>query len=339
MSVKLAIENLYKVFGPAPEEAMQLAREGLGRDEIYRRTASVVAVDDVSLEVSDREAFVVMGLSGSGKSTLVRCINRLIEPSSGSLAIDGEDVLALDEAGLRQLRLRKVAMVFQHFALFPHRSVAENAAYGLKIRGVPAPQRREKALEALAAVGLEAWADAAPANLSGGMQQRVGLARALAVDPEILLMDEPFSALDPLIRARLQEELMELQARLRRTILFVSHDLDEAFRIGNRIAILDGGRIVQLGTPRQIHAAPATPYVADFVADMNPLGVLVAGDAVDPAAEGVPVGRLPADTPIHAVMERLRAGEGPLGVADAGGRPLGLVTEASVLAALVRRRA
>jgi len=327
LSVKLAIENLYKVFGPAPEEAMQLAREGLGRDEIYRRTASVVAVDDVSLEVSDREAFVVMGLSGSGKSTLVRCINRLIEPSSGSLAIDGEDVLALDEAGLRQLRLRKVAMVFQHFALFPHRSVVENAAYGLKIRGVPAAQRREKALEALAAVGLEAWADATPANLSGGMQQRVGLARALAVDPEILLMDEPFSALDPLIRREMQNELLGLQERYAATVLFITHDLHEALTLGSRIAITKDGSFVQAGPAAEIVGAPADDYVANFTREVDRSRVLTLDR----------IGR--RDRPLLRPMDEVRTASRRLGeteaqallVADDQGRPLGSVSAKALL--------
>jgi len=334
LPTKLAIENLYKVFGPAPEEAMRLAREGLDRDEIYRQTASVVAVDDVSLEVSDREAFVVMGLSGSGKSTLVRCINRLIEPTSGSLSIDGEDVLGLDEANLRELRLRKVAMVFQHFALFPHRSVVENAAYGLKIRGVPAAQRREKALEALAAVGLEAWADAAPANLSGGMQQRVGLARALAVDPEILLMDEPFSALDPLIRREMQNELIGLQERYAATVLFITHDLHEALTLGSRIAIMKDGSFVQAGPAAEIVGAPADDYVANFTREVDRSRVLTLSR----------IGR--RDRPVlrprdEVATARLRLGETEaqaLLVADDQGRPLGSVSAKALLIAEASER-
>src|SRR5690554_1837696 len=274
LPAKLSMQGLYKVFGPAPEEAVELARGGSDKDEIYRRTGSVVAVNNVNLEVAAREIFVVMGLSGSGKSTLVRCINRLIEPTSGQLLIDGQDVLQADEEGLRQLRLNKVSMVFQHFALFPHRTVAENAAYGLKVRGVGAAERRAKAVEALEAVGLGAWADTSPVNLSGGMQQRVGLARALAVDPEILLMDEPFSALDPLIRRDMQQEVCRLQRELNKTSVFITHDLSEALKLGDRIAIMRDGEIVQVGTPEQVVGSPADDYVRDFTSDVARTTVL-----------------------------------------------------------------
>ena len=342
-SEMVVIDRVSIVFGDRPARALPAMDAGGSRAEVREATGQVLGVHDASLSVREGEVVVLMGLSGSGKSTLLRAVNGLNPVVRGEVRVhDGQGLVSVTHAGpgaLRALRRQRIAMVFQGFALLPWRTVAENVGLGLELAGLPRRERRARVAAQLELVGLAQWADRPVGELSGGMQQRVGLARAFATEAPILLMDEPFSALDPLIRARLQEELLELQARLRRTILFVSHDLDEAFRIGNRIAILDGGRIVQLGTPRQIHAAPATQYVADFVADMNPLGVLVAGDAVDPAAEGVPVGRLPADTPIRAVMERLRAGEGPLGVADEGGRPLGLVTEASVLAALVRRRA
>lgn len=329
MPAKLSMEGLYKVFGPAPEEAVKLAREGLDKDEIYRRTESVVAVDDISLEVESREVFVVMGLSGSGKSTLVRCINRLIEPTSGSLSIDGQDVLALDEAGLRQFRLAKVAMVFQHFALFPHRTVAENAAYGLKIRGVSQKQRREKAVEALAAVGLDAWADAYPSNLSGGMQQRVGLARALAVDPEILLMDEPFSALDPLIRRDMQNELLGLQERYAATIVFITHDLNEALTLGSRIAIMKDGSFVQVGRPQEIVGAPADDYVANFTREVDRSRVLTLGQI---ARHDRPL--LEPQEEIAAACRKLSAsGAQALLVQDSAQKPLGSVSAAQLLAA------
>lgn len=329
MPAKLSMDGLYKVFGPAPEDAVALARQGLDKDEIYRRTGSVVAVDNVSLDVDAREIFVVMGLSGSGKSTLVRCINRLIEPTSGGLSIDGQDVLALDEAGLRQLRLQKVAMVFQHFALFPHRTVVENAAYGLKIRGVAADQRREKALEALAAVGLDAWADTYPANLSGGMQQRVGLARALAVDPEILLMDEPFSALDPLIRRDMQNELVGLQERYSATIVFITHDLNEALTLGSRIAIMKDGRFVQVGRPQDIVGAPADDYVANFTREVDRSRVLTLGQI---ARQDRPL--LEPEENIAAACRKLsESGAQALLVQDSGQKPVGSVSAIQLLAA------
>src|SRR5690606_23617829 len=246
---KIRVRHLSKIFGEAPERALERLVAGADKDQIFEETGSVVAVADVSFEVGEGEIFVVMGLSGSGKSTLVRCINRLFEATAGELLVDDEDVLAMDGEQLRQIRLGKIAMVFQHFALFPHKTVAENVEFGLKVRGVAAEPRRERALEALDMVGLRAWADVAPSNLSGGMQQRVGLARALAVDPEVLLMDEPFSALDPLIRRDMQQELIRLQQALRMTIIFITHDLHEALTIGDHIAIMKDGRFVQIGTP------------------------------------------------------------------------------------------
>ena len=329
LPAKLSMRGLYKVFGPAPEEAVELARQGSDKDEIYRRTGSVVAVNDVNLDVAAREIFVVMGLSGSGKSTLVRCINRLIEPTSGQLLIDGQDVLQADEEGLRQLRLKKVSMVFQHFALFPHRTVAENAAYGLKVRGVGAAERRAKAVEALEAVGLGAWADTLPANLSGGMQQRVGLARALAVDPEILLMDEPFSALDPLIRRDMQNELLALKERYAATIVFITHDLHEALTLGNRIAIMRDGAFMQVGPPEEIVGAPADDYVANFTKEVDRSRVLTLGRI---ARRDRPL-LAPAEG-AAAACRKLKAAEVQgLLVADSNGKPLGSVSAAGLLMA------
>jgi glycine betaine/proline transport system ATP-binding protein len=251
----------------------------------------------------------------------VRCINRLIEPSAGDLWIDDEDVLALDREQLRQLRLRKVAMVFQHFALFPHRTVCENVEFGLKIRGVAPDERRERALAALDMVGLGAWADVAPSTLSGGMQQRVGLARALAVDPEVLLMDEPFSALDPLIRRDMQQELIQLQQRLHMTIIFITHDLHEALTIGDHIAIMKNGRFVQVGTPEEIVAAPADPYVASFTRDVDRGRVITAQRVMRPAAT-IDEAALAAAS---AVAEALADADGALFVTDRDGRPVGLL--------------
>lgn len=258
-------------------------KEGVDKDEIFRSAQSVVAVNDVSFSVEEAELFVVMGLSGSGKSTLIRCLNRLIEPSSGSVALKGDDITNANASELRQLRRKRIAMVFQHFALLPHKTVAENTEYGLKVRGIPPEERREKALEALRIVGLDAWADVYPRNLSGGMQQRVGLARALAVEPEILLMDEPFSALDPLIRRDIQDELIRIQDRLQMTIVFITHDLQEALKLGDRIAIMKEGRFVQVGTPEEIVTAPADDYVLEFTRDVDRSRVLTFRSVMDDA--------------------------------------------------------
>ncbi|WP_370323763.1 glycine betaine/L-proline ABC transporter ATP-binding protein [Euzebya sp.] len=276
MTTHIRVDGLYKVFGARPRRALELAREGRDRAQLQDETGHVLAVDDVSFEVQRGELFVVMGLSGSGKSTVVRMLNRLIEPTAGTVEIDGQDVNQLDAAGLRRLRQEKISMVFQHFALFPHRTVGENAAYGLKVQGVGETERRERAERALETVGLSGWADHYPHELSGGMQQRVGLARGLATEADILLMDEPFSALDPLIRRDMQDLLAQLQAELERTIVFITHDLNEAMRLGDRICVLKDGRVVQIGTGPEIIGEPANDYVADFVADVDRSRVLTA---------------------------------------------------------------
>jgi glycine betaine/proline transport system ATP-binding protein len=276
MSPHVRVRGLYKIFGAHPRRALDAARAGHDRARIQQETGHVLAVDDVAFEVERGELFVIMGLSGSGKSTVVRMLNRLIEPTSGTVEIDGESVGDLDAAGLRELRQRKISMVFQHFALFPHRTVGENAAYGLKVQGVGETERRRRADEALETVGLSGWAENYPHELSGGMQQRVGLARGLATEADILLMDEPFSALDPLIRRDMQDLLAKLQADLQRTIVFITHDLNEAMRLGDRICVLKDGRVVQIGTGAEIIAEPANDYVADFVADVDRSRVLTA---------------------------------------------------------------
>jgi len=270
--------GLTKVFGAREKEAVGLVGDGIGRTEILRRTGATLAVHDVGFEVGRGELFVVMGLSGSGKSTLVRLLNRLIEPSAGSVHIDGHDLSRVTDRELRELRNHKVSMVFQHFALFPHRTVRENAAYGLKVRGMNTREQRERADWALDTVGLADRADARPAELSGGMQQRVGLARALATDSDVMLMDEPFSALDPLIRREMQELLIRLQSDLHKTIVFITHDLNEAMRLGDRILLLKDGHKVQLGTGPEIISSPADDYVADFVSDVDRSRVLTAED-------------------------------------------------------------
>ena len=273
----ICIEHLIKIYGSPSHHALTLFRNGADRDTILEKTGQVLGVADVSFEIHPGEIFVVMGLSGSGKSTLVRCINRLIKPTSGHIYIDGEDIVRFNERQLQQLRLNQVSMVFQNFGLFPHKTVAENVGYGLRIKGVNKQQRRQKALETLDVVGLSQWADYLPTSLSGGMQQRVGLARALVTDANILLMDEPFSALDPLIRRTMQDELLRLQQTLNKTIVFISHDIQEALRIGDRIAIMKDGYIVQIGTPEALITQPANEYVGAFIQDVNRAQVLKTG--------------------------------------------------------------
>ncbi|WP_018549139.1 quaternary amine ABC transporter ATP-binding protein [Streptomyces sp. LaPpAH-108] len=285
MSARLAAEHLYKVFGPEPDQAVKRLEQGAGREEL-RAEGTTAAVIDASFAVEPGEIFVVMGLSGSGKSTLLRMLNGLLEPTSGHVSFDGQDLTALTAAQLREVRARKISMVFQHFALFPHRSVRANAAYGLEVQGVPRAERERRADEALALCGLEGWEDSWPDELSGGMQQRVGLARALATDADLLLMDESFSALDPLIRRDMQDQLLELQKTLHKTIVFITHDLNEAMRLGDRIAVMRDGRIVQSGTAEDILLRPADDYVASFTQDVDRARVLTAGAVMDTDLRG-----------------------------------------------------
>jgi len=276
----LRAEGLYKVFGRRAQDAVQRLREGASNDDIARMGATP-AVVDANFQVSPGEIFVVMGLSGSGKSTLLRMLNGLLEPTAGHVYVSGEDVTALRPAALRRLRQERMSMVFQHFALLPHRTVAENAAYALRVRGVDKVTRLEKATEALSMVGLEGWEDKLPHQLSGGMKQRVGLARALAAETDIMLMDEAFSALDPLIRREMQDQLLKLQASLNKTIIFITHDLNEAMRLGDRIAVMRAGRIVQIGTAEEILQDPANDYVAQFVQDVDRTRVLTAATVME----------------------------------------------------------
>ncbi|KAB8310407.1 MULTISPECIES: glycine betaine/L-proline ABC transporter ATP-binding protein ProV [Rahnella] len=264
MAIKIEVKNLYKVFGENPERAFKMIDAGKGKEEIFEKTGLSLGVKDASLAIEEGEIFVIMGLSGSGKSTMVRLLNRLIEPTRGEVLIDGEDIAKISESKLRQVRRSKISMVFQSFALMPHLTVLNNTAFGMELAGVPVEERNAKALDALRQVGLENYANSYPDELSGGMRQRVGLARAMANNPDILLMDEAFSALDPLIRTEMQDELVKLQAQHQRTIVFISHDLDEAMRIGDRIAIMQGGEVVQVGTPEDILNNPANDYVRTF---------------------------------------------------------------------------
>nr|WP_290919326.1 glycine betaine/L-proline ABC transporter ATP-binding protein ProV [Halodesulfovibrio sp.] len=277
---KVVVKNLYKIFGQKSDRAFKLLEQNFSKDEIFQKTGLTVGVKDASFTVYEGEIFVIMGLSGSGKSTLVRLLNRLIEPSAGSVIVDGKDVSAMPHNELVKFRLKNMSMVFQSFALMPHLSVLENTAFGLKLAGIPEDQRNQRAQEALEQVGLNGWEHASPEQLSGGMQQRVGLARALAVDPDIMLMDEAFSALDPLIRAEMQDELLTLQEQHKRTIIFISHDLDEAIRIGDRIAIMQHGEVVQVGTSDEILRSPANDYVKSFFKGVDPTNILLASDIV-----------------------------------------------------------
>ncbi|MGW0574404.1 quaternary amine ABC transporter ATP-binding protein [Streptomyces sp. NPDC002920] len=321
-----SVNGLWKVFGPKADRVpADPELTALPPAELRSRTGCTAAVRDVSFDVRKGEVFVVMGLSGSGKSTLVRCLTRLIEPTAGSIAIDGEDVGAMDRTRLRALRRHRAAMVFQHFGLLPHRTVLDNVAYGLEIQGMGRSERRARAADVVAKVGLDGMERRRPGQLSGGQRQRVGLARALAVDPEVLLFDEPFSALDPLIRRDMQEEVIRLHREEGRTMVFITHDLSEALRLGDRIALMRDGRVVQLGTPEEIVGSPADDYVREFVRDVPREQVLTVRTAMRPQAAGETSG--PAVPPTATVSEAIeavaRAGE-PARVME-GGRCVGVV--------------
>jgi glycine betaine/proline transport system ATP-binding protein len=318
---KIRIENLIKIYGDHPQKALNLFRQGGDRDSIQQATGNVLGIADVSFDIGEGELFVIMGLSGSGKSTLIRCLNRLIKPTSGHIFIDDEDVAHVDEKRMRELRRSKFAMVFQRFGLFPHKSVAENVEYGLKVQGMAPDERREKALDTLESVGLRQWADYAPSSLSGGMQQRVGLARALATDAPILLMDEAFSALDPLIRRGMQDELIRMQNDLKKTIVFISHDIQEALKIGDRVAVMKDGYIVQIGSPEELVTNPADDYIRAFVQDVNRAQVLKTGSIV---RKTVPL--ILGKGSAASALEEMRANEREqMYVVDRHNQPVGLV--------------
>lgn len=340
MSNAVEFDNVSIVFGDAPEKALPEMDALKSRAEVEQLTNQVLGVHDCSLNVPAGEILVLMGLSGSGKSTLLRAVNGLNPVVRGAVRVfDGDwscDVTHSAAGDLRRVRRECVSMVFQQFGLLPWRTVRENVALGLELADVPKKERYARVDKQLDLVGLSDWAERKVGELSGGMQQRVGLARAFATEAPILLMDEPFSALDPLIRTRLQDELLDLQRDLKRTIIFVSHDLDEAFKLGDRIAIMEGGRIVQCGTPQDIFSNPVNDYVADFVAHMNPLGVLSASDVMEPATEP-PQHSVPADMGVENVMRKLLQTDSPLGVED-GGALVGQVTKSGVIARILDPR-
>lgn len=327
---KIKVEKLTKIFGKNPKKAYQLLEKGQDKKEIFKETGMTVGVNQVSFEVQEGEMFVIMGLSGSGKSTLIRLINRLIEPTAGDIFIDGENISHMGPEALRETRRKKLSMVFQSFALFPHRTILENTAYGLEIQNVDEETRFQKAKEALELVNLGSYEDQYPDQLSGGMQQRVGLARALAADTDIILMDEAFSALDPLIRKGMQDELEKIQRKMKKTILFITHDLNEALKLGNRIALMRDGKIVQIGSPEEILMDPANTFVERFVEDVDISKVLTAknvmieAETVDSSRHGPRV-----------AMEIMRKAEiSSLYVVDSQDRLQGIVTADDVMAAI-----
>ncbi len=273
---KIEINNVYKIFGPKPSQVLEMVKGGSGKDEILEKTGHTVGLDNVSLKIEEGETFVCMGLSGSGKSTLIRHLNRLIDPTDGEILVEGTNVMSLNKEKLIEFRRHKMSMVFQRFGLFPHKTVLQNVGYGLEMQGIDPEKRNSVAMEKIEAVGLSGFENQYPNQLSGGMQQRVGLARALATDTDIMLMDEAFSALDPLIRSDMQKQLLDLQSQLKKTIVFITHDLDESLRLGDHIGILNAGKLVQVGTPVEIVMNPADDYVEAFVKDVNRAKVLKA---------------------------------------------------------------
>jgi glycine betaine/proline transport system ATP-binding protein len=325
----IVANNTYKVFGKNPERGVQRLREGATREEL-RKEGITAAVIDASFEAREGEIFVVMGLSGSGKSTLIRMVNGLWEPTAGELLVLGDDIVTMNHQQLRRARREKVSMVFQHFALLPHRTVGQNAAYGLQIQGIPKDEQERRAKEALRLVGLKGWEESLPGQLSGGMRQRVGLARALAAGTDIMLMDEAFSALDPLIKREMQDQLVELQNKLGKTILFITHDLNEAMRLGDQIAMMRDGRIVQIGTAEQILNDPADDFVAQFVLDVDRTRVLTAGEVMTP-----PVALIGSEQEPRSIQQLMREHQtARLFVVDRNEKLLGAVDEEAVVAAV-----
>ena len=336
----IELDGVWKIFGDRPAEIVEnIRRDGLSKAEVLEKFNAVVGISDVSFQVNAGEIFCIMGLSGSGKSTLVRHINRLIEPTAGKITLLGQQILELSESQLREIRANKVGMVFQHMALFPHRSVRDNVAYPLEIRKEPKLRRWDVSQRMLSMVGLDGFEDRFPTELSGGMQQRVGLARALASDPDVLLMDEPFSALDPLIRRQLQDQFLDLSAQLNKTTLFITHDLDEAIRLGTRIAIMNDGKIVQIGTPEQIVTNPADDYVRDFVKDISKLKLVSARTLLvpinsyttRPREDLSQSPRASADTDLDGLVDLSITTSHPIVITDPEGNDIGVVSKDRLL--------
>jgi glycine betaine/proline transport system ATP-binding protein len=332
----LSVDGLWKIFGPRSDRVIGTPDAELSRADLKAKTGNVVGVKDVSFDVAPGEVFVVMGLSGSGKSTLVRLLTRLIEPTAGSVTLNGEEITAASESKLREIRRHQVSMVFQHFGLLPHRQVIDNVAYGLEVRGIPKKERRDKAAEVVELVGLKGYEKSYPDQLSGGMQQRVGLARALAGDPEMLLFDEPFSALDPLIRRDMQNEVIRLHRELGKTMVFITHDLSEALKLGDRILIMRDGAIVQIGSPDEVVARPADDYVKDFVSEVPKSHVLTLKWVMrEPRpGESLEGPALPVTTIVRQAARAAIASEHPIRVVD-GDELLGVVDEEDIMRVVV----
>ncbi len=335
-NIKISCRHVWKVFGPTPEHIAKTLGSETTVSDVLEKTGHVVAVRDVSFDVHEGEIFCVMGLSGSGKSTLIRCLSRLIEPTLGEIMVNDESVVAMTAEQLRELRRHKMSMVFQGFGLFSHRRVLDNVAYGLEVQGIPRSERHQKSLEVLELVGLGGWEQHYPHELSGGMQQRVGLARALAVDPEILLCDEPFSALDPLIRRGMQNELIRLQQNLEKTLVFITHDFLEALKLGDRIAIMKDGEIVQIGTPEQIVAHPVNDYVGEFTKDVPRVKVLTARTVMRPIKQKENlIGKAVAiDTTLEKLIPLTADSDEAIAVMDADQNMVGVVNRKHVMMAL-----
>jgi glycine betaine/proline transport system ATP-binding protein len=330
----IQVRGLWKVYGPRAERIVGSPEADLPRSELETRTGCVVAMRDIDLDVAPGEVFVVMGLSGSGKSTLVRCLTRLIEPTAGTVTIGDTDVTSADEQQLLAVRRHKVSMVFQHFGLLPHRTLVDNVAFGLELQGVDKGERRELAAATLELVGLRGMGASKPHQLSGGQQQRVGLARALATNPDILLFDEPFSALDPLIRREMQDEVIRLRSEVRKTMVFITHDLSEALRLGDRIAIMRDGRFVQVGTPAEVVLEPADDYVRNFVRDVPRSHVVPVDAIMKPLGEGPFSGDIAGDTKVRDVVGRVATSDLPLRVLDASGTAIGSLDRSNVLSVI-----
>ena len=340
---KIEINNIYKIFGPKPKQVLPMVQDGATKEQVLEETDHTVGLDNVSLSVKKGEIFVCMGLSGSGKSTLIRHINRLIDPTAGQVIVDGVDVLSLDEKEILEFRKKTMSMVFQRFGLFPHKTIIENVAYGLEIQEVPEDKRKEIAQGQIDAVGLQGFEHQYPAQLSGGMQQRVGLARALATDPQILLMDEAFSALDPLIRSDMQNQLVDLQSKLKKTIVFITHDLDESLKLGDHIGILNAGRLVQVGRPEDIILNPADVYVKAFVKDVNRSKVLRAKTVMTKIDKFDTTGINPSstykydeDTFIEDLVPKVLKDRSTIEVIDKSGNTMGYISSDELSVALTK---
>ena len=334
MAVKVKVENVTKIFGSLTPKVTEMIKQGASKDEILKQTGRTVGVNNVSFDVDDGEIFVIMGLSGSGKSTMIRCLNLLNKITKGKIVVDGENIADYDKKKLQEFRKKKIAMVFQHFGLLSHRNVLKNVEYGLEVKGVRKEQRQEIALNALANVGLAGWEEKMPNELSGGMQQRVGLARALANDPDILLMDEPFSALDPLIRREMQFELMDLQKKLQKTIIFITHDINEAFKLGDRVAVMKDGKIEQIGTPEEILDSPNNDYIERFIEDIDRTKILQAKNIMFQPSALISV----REGLNGAVKEMQKNGISSIYVVDADRKLKGIVTIDDTLTAIKEKK-